>query len=689
MIRNFQSIFLILALISGLTAQGNVLQINSPSTGEIISTSFLPVNYSLAAYFDIGDSACTDCDGFIRVTMNYSYAGSFHSTGPDTIQDVTNGQYLLGLEVVDPNGNSFDPEIIDTVSFTTVGNPEFCEPGGLMAYAGDGRNILIWNEPFAASSENPFPATPDLGDYNTGTSDGSSFTETSEMKAHGGPNTSRLSGWARFSLLGLSPTVDIDSVIFNYYVNDTYYPWWSVTPVSVDPLTTDAATLHADINAEAINSTEAYLYRSEVSTFSGGFYSNTLINSANSDLADAVPNGYFVIGIASRDGSDLYWLYIDGWNETNPPSLDVYWSAPGGRQGIYSAPAISNNINFSTEEINIYKNAITNGLPYPDYLNEIADYETPRDPMPFPRDVDINCGTFEYYKIYDAYSFTFIDSADTNYYVHSGLTNNTRYCYYISAYYTEGESDTSTTVCAIPETFVPDPVTNLSSAGLDEEALIYWTSPTTPEYEYYTSFEDSAAAGFIAQGGFEIGEPDYALGPAAAGSGANCWGTNLTGAYLTSAFATLTSPEFDISAMTSPAMQINHWYQIESYYDGGNVKISTDGGNTWILLLPEIDYPADSIYSLNAGIPGEQAYSGTTVGNFWHTVQFNLDASDSLVQFRFDFGSDTFLQYAGWYIDDFALMDIGLGREIDGELTKYNIYQDGALLDSTTATSHM
>jgi len=39
MIRNFQSIFLILALISGLTAQGNVLQINSPSTGELISTS--------------------------------------------------------------------------------------------------------------------------------------------------------------------------------------------------------------------------------------------------------------------------------------------------------------------------------------------------------------------------------------------------------------------------------------------------------------------------------------------------------------------------------------------------------------------------------------------------------------------------------------------------------------------------
>ena len=47
-----------------------MVQINSPTTGELVSTSFLPIDYSLAAYFDIGDSACTDCDGFIRVTLN-------------------------------------------------------------------------------------------------------------------------------------------------------------------------------------------------------------------------------------------------------------------------------------------------------------------------------------------------------------------------------------------------------------------------------------------------------------------------------------------------------------------------------------------------------------------------------------------------------------------------------------------
>ena len=141
--RNFQSIVLIFVFSCGLFAQGNVLQINSPTTGELVSTSYLPIDYNLAGYFDIGDSACTNCDGFIRVTLNYAYASSFHSVGPDTLQDVTNGEYLLGLEAVNPSGESFDPQIIDTVTFTIVGNPEFCEPGGIVVYPGDGRNVLF------------------------------------------------------------------------------------------------------------------------------------------------------------------------------------------------------------------------------------------------------------------------------------------------------------------------------------------------------------------------------------------------------------------------------------------------------------------------------------------------------------------------------------------------------------------
>ena len=691
--RNFQSILLILFISSGLFAQGNVLQINSPTTGELVSTSFLPIDYSLAGYFDIGDSACADCDGFIRVTLNYAYASSFHGVGPDTLQDVTNGQYLLGLEAVNPTGESFDPQIMDTVTFTIVGNPELCAPGGLVAYAGDGRNVLSWNEPFSTSSANPFPAEPNSAEYNTGSTDASSFTESSEIKGYGGPNNSRESGWVRFSLLGLSPAIQVDSVVFNYYVNDTNWPYWTVTPVSVDPLTADEATLHADINEEASSATDSYLYQFESSSFAPGFYSNTLINNAAQDVVDAIQDGYFAVGVVDRDFSTTYYLEIDGWNDENPPSLDIYWSAPGGRQFIFNSPAIGNNIenHFTIEEIDLYKNSVSNEELYPEYLNDISNYEQERYPSPFSRDVSIICGTFQNYKIYNGLTNAVIATSDTNYWVHDNLTNNTSYCYYVSAVYGEGESDTTETVCATPETYVPDPVTNLAASGLDEEALIYWTSPDAPEYVYYTSFEDSAASGFVGVGGFQIGAPDYEFGPEA-GSGANCWCTNLTGVYDNTASLSLTSPVFNISDLSNPMLQINHWYSIESYWDGGNVKMSADSGATWTLLLPEDDYPEDAVYTGNTGIPGEQAFSGTSNGNFWHTVQFSIDslsAADTLIQFRFDFGSDASVQYAGWYIDDFALMDNTSNRDIDGELNQYKVYQDGTLLDSTSETSYL
>ena len=45
MVRNFQSFLLILIFSSGLIAQGNVVQINSPTTGELVSTSFFLKDY--------------------------------------------------------------------------------------------------------------------------------------------------------------------------------------------------------------------------------------------------------------------------------------------------------------------------------------------------------------------------------------------------------------------------------------------------------------------------------------------------------------------------------------------------------------------------------------------------------------------------------------------------------------------
>ena len=156
-------------------------------------------------------------------------------------------------------------------------------------------------------------------------------------------------------------------------------------------------------------------------------------------------------------------------------------------------------------------------------------------------------------------------------------------------------------------------------------------------------------------------------------------------------FATLTSPAYDLSGMTNPMMQINHWYNIENYYDGGNVKISDDSGTTWSILTPTVIYPEDAAFTGNAGIPGEPCYSGTNTSNFWHNVQFDLSSYDSsTVMFRFDFGTDASVTYEGWYIDDFALFEYSGGRENDGDLTHYNVYLDGVLFeDSVEVTGYL
>ena len=120
--------FFNLTLAGALWAQAQVLDITSPTSGQSISTSDVTVSFTMAAYFAVGDSACADCDGFVRAFLNDVQVASVNSTADFTISGVTDGSYLLKLEAVNPTGTSFNPVIEDTVSFNVVGNPELCAP---------------------------------------------------------------------------------------------------------------------------------------------------------------------------------------------------------------------------------------------------------------------------------------------------------------------------------------------------------------------------------------------------------------------------------------------------------------------------------------------------------------------------------------------------------------------------------
>ena len=158
---------------------------------------------------------------------------------------------------------------------------------------------------------------------------------------------------------------------------------------------------------------------------------------------------------------------------------------------------------------------------------------------------------------------------------------------------------------------------------------------------------ESDDGGYVGTGLWQWGSPTS--GPGNAHSGVNVWATNLSGDYGTNANYTLDSPEIAIGS-DEPTLTFWHWYDTENSFDGGNVKISTDGGATWTVIEPVGGYPGTS-NSSNPLYP-EPIFCGHGQG-FWEQVTFDLSTyAGQTASFRWHLGSDSSVQYPGWYIDD-------------------------------------
>jgi hypothetical protein len=93
---------------------------------------------------------------------------------------------------------------------------------------------------------------------------------------------------------------------------------------------------------------------------------------------------------------------------------------------------------------------------------------------------------------------------------------------------------------------------------------------------------------------------------------------------------------------------------METNYDGGNVKVSNDGGATWNVVTPFGGYDGTA-NSGNAGIAGEPCFTGY-LNNFWQMEMFDLSAyAGQTIRIRFHFGSDGSVTKTGWYVDDVTL----------------------------------
>ncbi|RMH71782.1 MAG: T9SS C-terminal target domain-containing protein [Gemmatimonadetes bacterium] len=152
---------------------------------------------------------------------------------------------------------------------------------------------------------------------------------------------------------------------------------------------------------------------------------------------------------------------------------------------------------------------------------------------------------------------------------------------------------------------------------------------------------------------WEHGTPTAEGGPAEAYSGENVWGTVLNAPYHPARNSVLYTPEFYIAPDPDIDyhLQFHHWYEINEDWDGGNVQISTDGGNTWDIVIPEGGYPDESVVGLGA----QPGYTGVSDG--WQQARFNLsDYAGEWVQIRFRFGvTNSAERYRGWFIDRFVI----------------------------------
>jgi len=172
---------------------------------------------------------------------------------------------------------------------------------------------------------------------------------------------------------------------------------------------------------------------------------------------------------------------------------------------------------------------------------------------------------------------------------------------------------------------------------------------------YFNDFETNNG-GFTGDGCWQWGDPQYSGsngGPSDAHSGIYCWGTNLTGDYPASTNSRLTTPAISIPSGQNVKLEFYQWLRTEFRYDGGNVKVSTNG-STFSIINPVSPEKYDTIMSsLNVGIPNEWGFSSNGGRNSWKPVTFNLSSyGGQNVYIRWHFGSDGSIQYPGWYIDD-------------------------------------
>ena len=174
--------------------------------------------------------------------------------------------------------------------------------------------------------------------------------------------------------------------------------------------------------------------------------------------------------------------------------------------------------------------------------------------------------------------------------------------------------------------------------------LVGWANPV--ELDYMTKMT-TVKVGQLSlrpnktQQGIKINLPDQVIEtPNPLGTGKAWWSdrADLADFYL--------AHDFDLTTATAPVFSFASYWSFEEGYDYGYFEVSADGGATWDKLADMDGVFVDG--------PDGKAVNGEDKG----TLRFDLAAySDKAITLRLHYTSDLGVQWAGWWADDFRLVD--------------------------------
>jgi len=152
---------------------------------------------------------------------------------------------------------------------------------------------------------------------------------------------------------------------------------------------------------------------------------------------------------------------------------------------------------------------------------------------------------------------------------------------------------------------------------------------------------------------------------------------------------TLTSPEIEIPANSSgPQISFNHWFHIEYGWDGGNLKISVNGGPYQLVPAsafqagPYTDtlfdaFDSDGISYNTNPLAEQEAFTGPAgqqVTGSWRESRVDLSGiagPGDTIRLQFDFGVDACDGQVGWYVDEVEVY--GCVEELPAEETSLTL----------------